>query len=246
MKQIIILLSILMITFSSCDFQNKYEAEKLNQQGLNYLLQKRYLESRICFIKASEIEGIILQNKTQYLRNAAVVYTESFMADSARFYYFQAAKLNPTDSYNYNVNMADVYIIDENYTKAIQCLEKAWVLNKNELAVNNTLGLMYMGEYDTTIYNPELALKYNIKSHEINNDRNTKFVLAKNYFLISDFSNSEILFADLYREYPEDIDYLMTLILIAQEINDVEKEEKLLKELKIKDKDNYDYFVEAK
>jgi hypothetical protein len=87
MKNKLILLYILIITINSCGFKSHYEAEKLNQQGLNNLQQKRYLESRNCFIKASQKEGIPLQKKTGYLRNAAVVYSESSMPDSARFYY---------------------------------------------------------------------------------------------------------------------------------------------------------------
>lgn len=241
---IIFLLLVIKISNLSNHAEEKREIEvnNLNQQGMNFLNQKEYIEARICFIKASKVEGISLQKKTENLRNAAVVYSEIQMKDSAKFYYNQAALLNKSDSYDYYVNMADINIIDNNIEKAINLLEKAWTINNNNVSVNNTLGLIYLGEYNKIFFNPEKAIKYNKKAFEINNDRNTKFVLAKNYYFIADYSNSETLYTELYNSYPDDIQYLIALVLISKAKKDTKGEKILLEELKYKDINSYNYF----
>ncbi|MBC9813403.1 hypothetical protein H9Y05_13070 [Crocinitomicaceae bacterium CZZ-1] len=244
MKFLFIALATSLTMLSSCNLTSTNDAMDLNEKGLALSQQREYQQAIALFIKAADTKGISNSNKSEFLRNAAIAYAESMVADSARYYYMKAATANPKDVYQYNVNMADVHIIDEKYADALTCLEKAWAVNSNEVAVNNSLGLLYLGEYDPEIFDPAKALKYNLKAHQINNDRSTKYVLAKNYYQMADFDNCERLFDELHRDFPDDSEYLMSLIVVSEEKGELDKADAYLKQLQVNHPEDYKFFME--
>lgn len=245
MKYVFIAFATALTVLSSCNnLTATNDAIELNQKGLALSQQREYEKAITLFIKAADTKGISNSNKSEFLRNAAIAYAENMVADSARYYYMKAATANSKDVYQYNVNMADVHLIDEKYPDAVTCLEKAWAINSNEIAVNNSLGLLYLGEYDPEIFDPAKALKYNLKAHQINNDRNTKYVLAKNYSQMGDYDMAEQLFGELHRDFPDDSEYLMCLVVVTAENGDADKSDMYLTKLQVNHPEDYKLFME--
>ncbi len=245
MKYVFIAFATVLTVLSSCNnLTATNDAMNLNEKGLALSQQREYGQAIALFLKAADTKGVSNSNKSEFFRNAAIAYAESMVADSARYYYMKAATANSKDVYQYNVNMADVHLIDEKYADALTCLEKAWAINSNEIAVNNSLGLLYLGEYDPEILDPAKALKYNLRAHQINNDRSTKYVLAKNYYQLADLDNAERLFDELHRDFPNDSEYLMCLIVVSEEKGDLDKADLYLKKLQVNHPADYQSFIE--
>lgn len=140
-------------------------------------------------------------------RNLALTYNQLDNTDSSIHYSTLAAKSFTKNSYDYLVNMADVDLLTGRTTQAIERLLRAARIDPNEIAVNNALGLIYMGEYDETNMDLDKALVFNKKAYEVAQDRVTEDVLARNYYRLEDYDNAELHFDRLFENYPGMISY---------------------------------------
>jgi tetratricopeptide (TPR) repeat protein len=238
------IIGLFLMSLTGCVFKDTLQADILNNQGLQLLNKGDYSGARYYFQKSSQMKNIPAKRRAIYIRNIAIAYNQQHMIDSARFFFGTASALFPVDSYEYFTNMAEIYLIDKKIDKAVECLEKAININPHDLVANNSIGLLYMGEYDSSYYDPEVALKYNLNAYEFNPQRNTKFVLAKNYYALNDFSSAGRLMDELHKEYPNDIDLLISTIIVARKDGFVEKENRLMDELQKLDLNVYTKFKE--
>ncbi len=123
--------------------------------------------------------------------------------DSSLVYSQLAADCYPKDSYEYLTNISDIKISTGETAEAEKLLLKAIRIKPNEVAANNTLGAIYLGEFGTEFFAPEKALPYNIKAFEINNDRITEDVLGRNYIELGDYNKARTHYSKLHKEYPD-------------------------------------------
>ena len=232
-----------LILMNSCESINSGNAEALNQEGLAYYNKGEFRTALNRFQMAIEKEDFNKLSRTGYYRNAGLCYTNLGIKDSSILMFEAAADLNDKNSFEYLLNKAEALLIREEYKAASKLLDKAYKLNKEDMSLNNTLGLMYMGEYDPDIFDPERALQHNQIAFDMDPGQFTKHNLAMNYLLLENFEKSLELYRELHEEFPNNIDYLESAIIITQYHGDPEDANKLLEELKAQDKDAYEEFM---
>jgi tetratricopeptide (TPR) repeat protein len=235
----------LLITLISCgQVMTEMEAIKRNEQGLAEYNAGHVDKAIILFKEAIKSPKLSTEIKAQIYRNIAQTFSEMKQQDSSIHYSNLAANSYDKNSYEYFVNISDVEIVTGKTADAILKLQKAVNMKPNELAANNTLGLIYLGDYGLEFADPEKALKYNKKAFEINNDRVTEDVLGRNYFQIGYFSNAEMHYSKLKDEYPDILPYSLSLGMIKYKLKKF-KEAELLFDTVIKADSNMVYTIEA-
>jgi hypothetical protein len=239
-----ILSLLIIISFFGCNFINTNKAKKLNSIGVRYSAEGKSKMAINYFLAAARTKYIPDSLRSYYLGNIGGEYWTKNV-DSAKFYYYKAAKLNDKNSYYGLYFVANVYVLDNQIAKALDALLKAYKIDSVNMLANNLLGLIYMGENDTAHYAPYKALKYNRRSYSKFKDVNSEFALAKNYYLIDDMQQSVHLFEDICRRSPEFTPFKTDLIMIYQELGRKGDAEKLLAELKNEDPLRYNSVIKA-
>lgn len=233
-------LLLMVISLAGCLANADEEATIANNKGLSFLNERKFDSALILFKKAAQTKGISAKNKITMYRNVAITFSEMEETDSAKMFYKKAVAASSKNSYEFLVNSADVAILEGNIPQAISNLQAAWDRDNEKIDVNNNLGLIYLGEYGETYYNPDKALRYNLKAFAINKDRNTQFVLGKNYYQLKKYDKALEIFKQLHLEYPAFTSYLTSLILIHEDAGNTEEASKLKVELKKQDPEEYE------
>ena len=210
----------LLIVLTSCgQVMTEMEAMRRNEQGLAELDAGHLDKAIISFKVAIKSPQLSTETKAQVYRNIAQTFIEMKQQDSSIHYSTLAANCYDKNSYEYLANISDVEIVTGKTADAIVKLQKAVRMKPNELAANNTLGLIYLGDYGLEFADFEKALQFNKKAFEINNDRITEYVLARNYFEIGQYENSEKHFENLNQKYPENILIPLSLGMVKFKLN---------------------------
>jgi tetratricopeptide (TPR) repeat protein len=201
-RLILLLLSLLIL--ASCDqISTDATVDINNRQGISELNSGQYAKAITSFEKALEYKKISRESRGKILRNIALTYDEMQQKNSAANYYNLAANCYDKDSYWYLVNISDVEILRGKIADAIPILQKAVKIKPNEIGANNTLGLIYIGDYGANFADPKKAFPYNEKAFQINKDRITESVLARNYYKLGQYENAERHFENLTKKYPD-------------------------------------------
>ncbi|MBU3027578.1 tetratricopeptide repeat protein [Zobellia galactanivorans] len=174
-----------------------------NQEGLEFLDKAEYSSAIKSFKQAIENPKLSIETKAVIYRNIAQTYYEMMEIDSSLIYSKLAAECYPKDSYEYLTNISDIKISSGETEEAEKLLLKAVKMKPNELAANNTLGAIYLGEFGIEFFDPEKALPYNLKAFEINNDRITEDVLGRNYLELGNYAKARSHYMKLHKEYPD-------------------------------------------
>lgn len=190
------------------------EALSKNDQALIAYNSGDYEKAILTFKEAIKSPQLSLRNKAKIYRNIANTFFEIGETDSSIHYSQLAANCFKKESYEFLVNAADIQLISEDIDGAVLNLWKAYTLKPEELEVNNSLGLIYLGDYGDDFSDPERALEYNLKAFEINKDRVTEDVLARNYFEIGDYKNAEAHYTKLRSQFPDMLNYSFSLGMI--------------------------------
>ncbi|MFM1932385.1 MAG: hypothetical protein RL226_1688, partial [Bacteroidota bacterium] len=145
---------------------------------------------------------------------------ETMQPDSARYYFARAAENSKEGSASRELNAADVLLIDNNIEEAMKHLIEAEKIGGEELGVNNTLGLIYLGEYGTAYTDLEKALVYNKKAHDADKSETTLSVLARNYYELDQLDEALTLFNQLVSRNPMNPDFYYLVGACAFEMED--------------------------
>lgn len=196
----------------------KTDAIKKNQEGVNYMNAGNYEKALQSFAAAITDPKLSQPSRGTIYRNLALTYSEMDNTDSAIHYSTLAAKCFRKNSYDYLVNMADVDLLTGKISKALAKLLTAARIDPDEIAVNNALGLIYLGEYDDTNMDLDKALVFNKKAFEAAQDRVTEDVLGRNYYKLEDYDNAELHYDHLAENYPDMITYPYYAALIKHKL----------------------------
>ena len=184
---------------------------KINQKGIDFMNVGKYDSALQLFFKAIEIPRISKNEKGTIYRNIALTYKEISKPDSAIHFSTLAAKCYAKNSFNYLLNTADVDLTRGKIAIALTRLEKAVNIYPDEMTVNNTLGLIYLGEYDESFTDLEKALRYNSKAFEINGGRITEDLLARTFYKMENYEKAASHFEHLVENYPDIIAYPLNM-----------------------------------
>lgn len=186
----------------------KREAERLHDQGQTEQAIAKF-EAVVLNPAATEAQ------KADSLRYISLGYYELGDYPRSGEYAAKAAALYPEGSYDYLVNMADADLMLDRVPEAVVRLEQAFALAPRQLAVNNVLGLVYLGDNGAEYIDYRKALGYNKAAFEIAPGRITEIVLARNYLALEEYALAEEHLAALSQRYTEDA-YVRDLLAEAQ------------------------------
>ena len=235
MKKNIILAGLILTLFSCTQMPSEDDAIKQNQKGINYMNDGKYELALKEFTEAVKNPKLQDYAKGTIYRNIALTYSELEKKDSSIHYYTIAAKLFRKNSYDYLVNMAGVDLHKGQTQKALTKLLKASAMNPEDLSVNNTLGLIYLGDYGDEFADPEKALPYNKKADDISSNRITTDILGRNYYDLGNYETAEMYYDKIHTQYPEILSYTLSTGMIKYKLKKEEDAEILFKQVIAKD-----------
>jgi len=201
------LLAALVFTILSCGpAPTENDAIQQNQKGVELMDAGKPELALQEFMASLENPKLTKLSKGTIYRNIALAYDDLKKRDSSLHYYTIAAKSFTKNSYDYLVNMASVDLMTGRMSEALTRLTKAAAMSPDDLSVNNTLGLIYMGDYDEAYTDAEKALVYNKKAFDMDRGRITENILARNYYELEKYELAETHFENILKQYPADVD----------------------------------------
>lgn len=222
------LLTGLICFFISCgEIPSEDETIDFNEKGIVLINEGKYEEALQAFLKALKKTTITRDSKGTIYRNISITYNELDKKDSAIHYSTLAFKCYPKNSADYLVNAADVDLLKGKTAKALTKLLKAVSLDPDDMSVNNTLGLLYLGEYDYEYTDLDKALIYNTRAFELNGSRVIEEVLARNYYRLENYEKAELHFENLVQKYPDMLSYALDMGMAKYKLNKKNEAEEL-------------------
>ena len=220
-----------MIQFSCNQMPGENDAIKQNQKGINYMNDGKYELALKEFIEAVKNPKLQDYAKGTIYRNIALTYGELEKTDSSIHYYTIAAKLFKKNSYDYLVNMASVDLHKGQTQNALTKLLKASAMNPEDLSVNNSLGLIYLGDNGDEFADPEKALPYNKKADAISSNRITQDILGRNYYDLGNYQTAEMYYEKIHNQYPEILSYTLSTGMIKYKLKKVQDADRLFEQV---------------
>ncbi|MCB0734581.1 MAG: tetratricopeptide repeat protein [Flavobacteriales bacterium] len=203
MKKLILLLIAPFLVMSCGRIRSESEAIEHNERGIEASNMGDSEGALQAFKEALAVGNLSKKTKATVLRNIAQTYFEMLESDSAMHYYQLAADCYDEGTFDYLVNVADIKLHQDETPEAIKMLHQAADMKPDEIQVNNTLGLIYLGEFGEEYYDAKKALIYNLKAYNTNKDRITGDVLARNYIELEKYKKAIDLYYELINNYPE-------------------------------------------
>jgi tetratricopeptide (TPR) repeat protein len=143
--------------------------------------------------------------------------------------------------------MASVDILAGKTAAAIIKLTKAAAIDPDALAVNNTLGLIYVGDYGEEFADAEKALLYNKKAFEVDGSRITEDILGRNYYNLENYELAEMHYDNIHNKYPDEPGYTLTSGMIKYKLKKKPEGDRLFEKVMAQDssyKQTIEYFKE--
>jgi tetratricopeptide (TPR) repeat protein len=186
----------------------------------------KYDSALHAFLKAVQSPRLSKDSKGTIYRNIALTYNELDKKDSAVHFCTLAAKCYRKNSYDNLLNLAEVDILTGKTGSALARLLKAVKIDPEDMAANNSLGLIYLGDYDETLTDLDKALIYNSKAFEINGSRVTEEVLGRTFYKMENYEKAETHFEHLLENNPDMISYLLNMGMIKMKLKKSTEAEK--------------------
>lgn len=235
LKRSIVFGFILIIAISSCNIASQAEAAQLNENGL-IAMDNGELELAIDYFKqAINKKGLDKETEATCLRNLAVAWDEFGNTDSSKYYSLKAAEVIGKNTYEYELYLADVDMIDGNTASAIERLERAKTIGGENMEICNLLGLIYLGEYGEDFIDFEQAVYYNRKAYQQGESRATTYLLALSEYYTDNNTEALSLFQSMRQHYPQFLDAMYFEGVILLENGELEEGIRILEELRVLD-----------
>lgn len=175
----------------------RVEAERLHDDGQSEQAIAKF-EKLVASPAASDAQ------KAYALRYISRGYYELGDYPRSGEYAAKAAAFYPEGSYDYLVNMADAELMLGKVPEAVVRLEQAIALAPRNLAANNVLGLVYLGDNGEQYVDYRKALIYNQAAYEIEPGRITEIVLVRNLLALQEYEQARTHLLDLSQRYADD------------------------------------------
>ncbi len=235
---------LLLFLFSCGEMTTENDAIKINQQGIECMNAGKYELALQAFLKAVKNPRLSKDSKGTIYRNISLTYNDLGKKDSAVHFSTLAAKCYIKNSFDNLVNLADVDIVAGKTGSALARLLKAVQMNPDEMSVNNSLGLIYLGEYDETFTDLDKALTYNSRAFEINSGRVTEDVLARTYYKKEDYEKAEAHYEHLLQNHPDIISYSLDMGMVKLKLKKKQEADNFFEKVIATDS-SYTYTIET-
>ena len=227
------------LLITACGSRNLPAAKRANIYGMQLASDGKDSEAVVAYLLAARYTDIPDSNRSFYYENAGLSYYTLKKNDSAIYCFNKAARLSPKKSYQWLINKAYVQQVLQHIDTTVKFLLDAYATDSDKLMVNSMLGNIFINQHNDSFYDPVRALRYNARAFHIKTDVNTRFVLAKNYYMLNQTLIALSFFRKIHDDAPDETGYLATLILMEEEMNNKPRADELLDELKQKDTVKY-------
>lgn len=218
---------LLLLQFSCKNNTAENDVISINHAGIALMNAGKYDSALLFFIKALKSSRLTKDFKGTIYRNIALTYKELDKADSAIHFSTLAAKCYYKNSFDYLVNTAEADLAKGKITPALTRLHKAVSQYPNEMIVNNTLGLIYLGDYGESFMDLDKALVYNSKAFEVAGSSITEEVLAKNYYKMENYEKAASHYEHLLQNDPGKVTYMLNMAMIESKLKKTAEADKL-------------------
>ncbi len=144
MKTVFIFISFLLLV--ACSNKNAELAKKHNDEGVLILDKEEYDKASESFHTALGQGKINVELEAGILRNLSLLHSFQDHKDSAMIYAEKAMNKAEKDSFYYFLTKAEFALLNENLEAAISNFEKAKGDKPDEMAIYNSLGMIYSGK----------------------------------------------------------------------------------------------------
>lgn len=205
MRTIIFTIGIILLV--SCSNHTAEEAKALNDEGVTMMDREEYDKASALFHQALNKGDLPKDLNAGILRNLSLLHSFQNRKDSALLFAKQGYENADADSYFYFLNKAEYLLLTGNIQEAIVHYEKAKKIKSNEMAIYNSLGMIYSGSYgdDYTDYNK--ALENNLKAYDISPREPLEEALATSYMNLEKYKESIPFWESLIAKNPSKMEY---------------------------------------
>jgi tetratricopeptide (TPR) repeat protein len=205
MRQIYFLL--LFILVAACSSKADENAKKLNDKGVIFLDQEEFTKAANAFHTALNSGEISDDLEAGILRNLSLLHSFQEKKDSALFYAKKAKGKTEKGSYYYYLTNAEYDLLQENIKESINNFEKAKAIKPEEMAIYNSLGMIYSGKYGSGYEDMDKALINNKKAYELAPREPLADALATSYMNLERYRESIPLWKGLIDKNPSKMEY---------------------------------------
>jgi len=191
----------------SCNNQVVEEAKQLNDEGVSRMDEEEYTQASLLFNRALKTGDLPKELSAGIFRNLSLLYTFQNEKDSALYYAKIGFEGAEKDSYFYFLNKAEYLLLTNNVSDAISNYEKAKKLKSDEMAIYNSLGMIYSGSYGEEFKNYDKAMENNLKAYEITQREPLQEALAISYMNLERYKESIPFWKILIEKNPSKMEY---------------------------------------
>jgi tetratricopeptide (TPR) repeat protein len=129
---------------------------------------------------------------------------------------------------DYFATLGKIRLQEKRAPEAVNCFERALRLDPENLTAHNSLGLLFLGEFDGVAADYPRALRHNLKAHQLAHDPDTAYNLAETYFHLQRWADALPLYDGLYRTRPPSRDVRYQLGICCHMLGQEEQADRLL------------------
>ncbi len=204
--RVIYFLTVLLL-LSSCSNRGAEDAKVLNDEGVALMDKEEYSGASSLFHQALNKGNLPPELSAGILRNLSLLHSFTNFKDSALFYAKLGYEKAEKNSYFFFLNKAEYMLLTDNVQKAIENYERAKEIKSDEMAIYNSLGMIYSGNYGDKYTDYDKALINNMKAYEIAPREPLEEALATSYMNIEKYQESIPLWEDLISKNPSKMEY---------------------------------------
>lgn len=197
----------MLIALGACTNKAAENAKKLNDEGVSFLDREEYEKAANSFRGALSQGNLNADLEAGILRNLSLLFSFQNEKDSARFYAKKAFARTEKGTYYHLLTKAELALLEEDISAAKENFEKAKALQPDEMAIYNSLGMIYSGKYGNAYQDFNKALENNKKAYEISKREPLADALATSYMNLEKYKESIPLWESLIKENPAKMEY---------------------------------------
>ena len=217
--------------YNTTIFISTKDGDRQNLKALKLYELGEYDKAILEFNKAIDAPKATNKQKAIYLRNLGLVYNcqdKILMAMECRE---KAIKLCDVNSRDFYVHSAGKELYADNIDTAINFFNKALEIDPNTTEAHNSLGVIYLGDYDEAYTDLAKALTHNEKSDVVIDNWISNSTLARNYYLLGNYEKAEEYFRLAITKNNNELDCKYSLGLICYYLGKHEESKALFEEL---------------
>ncbi len=199
--------TLLFALLASCSGKNAESAKKHNDEGVIYLDKEEFSKASQSFHLALSQGEIPVDLEAGILRNLSLMHSFQNHKDSAIYFAKKACEKTKKNTYYFYLTKAEYALLKDDLESAIVNYEKAKEKKPNDMAVYNSLGMIYSGKYGKKHLDLNKALLNNQKAYEISQREPLADALATSYMNLDRFNESIPLWESLIKINPSKMEY---------------------------------------